>query len=457
MILTSLNVKDYIGKNVEIDCKKIKLTFENSIVDDLPLFEGPGTIKLEKTGKIKYKLFNKIPVDQKIFSYLKSKDDPNTDIKAIACRVEAESYSGIKWTGSFNIPEVKTYSGSSNILITGLFDQLSTFTTHKGKREKPSSEVFFFDCADLPYEDNLKITASRGDDIVFIKHRYDHQIINLDGEEISFTKDTDELYLQVTATHTSEYSSYMENWLVEALSVSIGKTMYPRIVIRHNEDSDIIFIRYIPDNSPTMMMAAFPTYSVKEKEFWKFFCAYLKKVKEIHKWENLNLTTGFYETCLAGRGTLQNFLTSLSVYIENCISFVFDGEEDEINKESIQLLVDAVKKCEIPSEDNEIKQRALGLLSMLNSPATAKRMKKLKDDGVITEEQVRAWQKVRPKLAHGNVLTPGQGEEFFKYKNHLICMMYRLIFKIVNYSGFALEYIEKNKSFKYVEFKKNKS
>lgn len=41
---------------------------------------------------------------------------------------------------------------------------------------------------------------------------------------------------------------------------------------------------------------------------------------------------------------------------------------------------------------------------MLNSPATAKRMRKLRDEGVIIEEQMQAWKTVRPKLTHGNVM-----------------------------------------------------
>ena len=69
--------RQYVGKKFEIDCIDIEIYgFEDFRP---PIFKGPGVIRGDKVGRLKYKIYNQIQVNKEIFDYLKlikESDDP---------------------------------------------------------------------------------------------------------------------------------------------------------------------------------------------------------------------------------------------------------------------------------------------------------------------------------------------------------------------------------------------
>ncbi len=113
------------------------------------------------------------------------------------------------------------------------------------------------------------------------------------------------------------------------------------------------------------------------------------------------------------------------------------ASEEGDYKKKVQDLVQHVGAWD---RDDKIRERAKGLLSMLYTPSLPKRMDVLVEQGVITETQKKTWKKARPYLAHGNVIDFKKEEEFWHIQNHLISMVYRLIFRIIGYKGIVLDY-----------------
>jgi hypothetical protein len=283
-----------------------------------------------------------------------------------------------------------------------------------------------------------------GDKVISTSVWGDYHNIIFGDSSISMQESTDKERTHVTASHTDGFTApYAENWITEALIFITARMFYPRMVIRHFEKDALIFIRATPQNTMSGMPPPFSRALENRESTWKAFCAYLSKCKSYQQFDFLEITKGFYELILASKGTLQGFLISLALYVEFCVNHIFSSardktcaEEDEYRKK----VDDFLQHIDTWQGDDMIRERANGLLSMLHTPSLPKRMDALIEQGVITETHKKIWKKARPYLAHGNVVDFSKEEQFWHFRNYLISMVYRLIFRIIGYKGIVLDY-----------------
>jgi len=432
--------RNYVGKAFEIDCVDIEIQgFEDFRP---PIFKGPGVIQGDKAGRLKYKVYNQLQVNQEIFDYLKQlKESDNPQEKV--CRLCVHAYDGTEWSGGWSIPEISLYQ-SPYLLIEGEFDQLTTRVVKlKGDTTRNSTELVFAEYPDFPFAGAAKVQRIRGQEVVSTSYGNDHHDVNFEDTTIQFKESFDKSRLHVEAGHTKKFSApYVETWIMEALIITTARLVHPRMVIRHFEEDALVTIKATPQNALSGMMPPFRSSPETRVEFWQLFCAYLSKCKVMQQFELLELTRGFYELCLASKGTLQGFLISLSLYIEFCVNLIFlslenETAEEEEYKKKVKDLIQFIGDWKL---DETIQNRAKGLLSMLNTPSISKRMDILVKQEVITKTHKKIWKDARPYLAHGNVIDFTKEQEFWHIRNYLISMVYRLIFKIIGYKGLVLDY-----------------
>jgi hypothetical protein len=438
----------YLQDNMEIDCVNISMfRFDDSDRKN-PIFQGPGTIMLNTDGRILYKIYNQNTITAEMFKYMHQDTNPNEN----ACVFEGEDYLGIHWTGGWTVPQIpiSALNALQHVLIKGQIDLLTTQENLQDKCKKTFTELYYVKYPRLPYDGNVKITTQTESKVLTTQFKRQYHTLDYNGSEICFVEDLDNKYLKVTVEHADGFEAPdVENWITQALMVSTGKTMQPKIIIRHNEDSTIMLILgrpYAVYNS--MLLSPFLHFHEQECEFWKFFMKYLCYCIQEKPLDNHPLTVGFIELSSVSKSTLKNFMCILVTYIEFCIDQIF--EKNKIDNKSIQTIRDSVKNCEIPKEDQDIKDRALGLLSMLHAPRTLKRLNQLENKQIITKTQVKVWQNIRPKIAHGNILEFSHYDSDVDSKRHLVCMVYRLIFQIIHYDGYALDY--NDKKYRFVHF-----
>jgi len=440
MVFLSSLPEKYVGKQIEIDCVDVEIhRFEDN---QPPIFKGPGIIRGDKAGRLSYKVFNQIQVNEEIFAYLKQIKEEN-DPQKTNLRLFAEGYDGMKWNGAWSIPALNIFH-APYMLVEGKFDQLGTRVEKmEGDRSSNFTELVFSDHFDLPLAGTVKVESYHGEEVISTSFWGDHHEVAFDDSLIRFQKSSDKSRLHVTATDGDRFTPpLVETWITEALIFVTARMIYPRMIIRHFEKDALVFIRSTPRTIDSGMLPPFSSGSDTRDFFWKAFCSYLGKCKSLQQFESLEMTKGFSELCLAGKGTLQGFLISLSIYIEFCVNLIFSSLEsgasgEDAYKKNVEDLVQHVGAWD---RDDTIKERAKGLLSMLFTPSLSKRMDVLVEQGVITEIQKRTWKKARPYLAHGNVIDFKKEEEFWHIRNHLISMVYRLIFRIIGYRGLVLDY-----------------
>lgn len=453
MVFLSSLPEKYVGKEIEIDCVNVEI--HHSEDNQPPIFKGPGIIRGDKAGRLSYKVYNQIQVSEKIFAYLKQVRDEN-DPRKTNLRLFAEAYDGMKWNGAWSIPVLNIFQ-APYVLVEGEFDQLGARVEKtEGDRTSNSTELVFSDYFDLPLAGTVRVESFHGEEVISTSFWGDHHEVTFDDSRIRFQRSLDNSRLHVTASNGERFTPpYVENWITEALIFVTAGIVYPRMIIRHFEKDALVSIRATPRSIESGMLPPFSDGPDTRDCFWKAFCAYLGKCKSVHQFEPLEMTKGFSELCLAGKGTLQGFLISLSIYIEFCVNLIFSfpesgasGEDDY--KKNVGDLIQHVGTWD---RDDAIRERAKGLLSMLFTPSLTKRMDVLVEQGVITEIQKMTWKKARPYLAHGNVIDFKKEEEFWHIRNHLISMVYRLMFRIIGYRGLVLDY--NGSEFGYIPYEYN--
>ena len=226
--------------------------------------------------------------------------------------------------------------------------------------------------------------------------------------------------------------------------------VYPRMVIRHFENDALVFIRETPKITESGIPPPFSRDLQVRDCTWEVFGLYLLKCKEAQLFDSLQITKGFSELILASTGTLQGFLISLALYIENSINQIFSEKTISSNDYPKAVVNDLADHINNWKGDGEIKNRAMRLLSMLNTPDISKNMDVLIKHGVIREVHKQIWKKARPYLAHGGIIDFSKSEEFWHFRNYFISMAYRLTFRILGYKGKVIDYDGNN--FQFVDF-----
>ena len=442
MVFLSSLPEEYVGKQFELDCVDVEIhRFEDG---QPPIFKGPGIIRGDKVGTLTYKVYNQVPVNKEIFTYLKQIEKYN-DPKKTYLRLIAKSYDGMQWTGGWTVPKLNMFHAlQPYLLVKGELGQFGArITKIDGDRLSNCTELVFEGRLNLPLAGTVKTESFHGDEVISTSFRGDHHEVSIDDSLIKIQKSSDESRLHFIAYDGDRFTKpHVEKWVTEALIFVTARVVHPRMTIRHFQDNALVLIEETPRTTQSGMPPPFRTDSDPTEFFWKAFCAYLRKCKSHQQLEPLEMTKGFAELCLASKGTLQGFLISLSIYIEFCVNLIFSSAENGSSegREYRNKVEGLIKHVATWDNDDTIRERAKGLLSMLYTPSLSNRMDALVAQGVITDTQKNIWKKARPYLAHGNLIDFKKEEEFWHIRNYLISMVYRLMLKIVGCRGLVLDY-----------------
>lgn len=436
MFINSL-VEKCVGKSFEIDCVDIKIYLEDI---QLPIFKGPGVIIGDLSGRLSYKIYNQIKTNEDIFRFINNVRE-NDEPEKTYFNLYAEDYKGVKWAGSPSIPKLNHFQLPYS-LVWGKFDQLYTCVEKiMGDTTNNITELVYTGALRLPFGGAVKEKRFHDEIVISTSYWNDHHKMSFGNSSIFFLESIDHLRTNVKVTHNGEFSApNIEKWLVEALIFITARNIYPRMVIHHYENCSEVSIKSTYVDTLSGMPSPFMGSSKAEKSTWEVFSAYLSKCKSSQKSEQSELTKLFLELIQASKGTLQGHLGSLAIYVEFCINQIFPSH-DNGSQEDVEIFLKYVKDWK---GDEEIKKRAEGLLSRLNSPSLPKKMDILIKEGVISEEHKEFWKSARNFLMHGKVIDFSSEDKYENYRNHLISMIYRLTFRLLAYKGFVLDYDGKN-------------
>lgn len=435
MVFITLLTEKLVGREFEIECYDIEV---HGILDNCPpLFKGAGIITGQKKGAVSFRLHNQIEISDEALrlTFNQGKQNEVTQV-----RVFAKDYDNIHWTGGWSIPNIEP-STSGKFVVHGQFDQLATrVKKSEGDSRNNITELVFSNIPDLPLTELIEEKILHRGEEIFSRTRFDRHELDFNESKIHFHSSNSNNLFYISAENSKGFSApYVENWIPEALTLITASLIYPRMVIRHFQDDALIFLRNTPSETKSKMPPAIIGFPNLRRELWEIFKAYLNECVKRNEFEQLVTTKIFSEVIIASTGTLQAFVLSLSVCVENLAGQLADEFSIKtLDEDEFKALRGYLEQWQ---GEEDIKSRAIGLLSMLRSASTKQVLKALKEENVIEDKHIKAWEEIRHSLAHGGIIEFPINDDFWLKRNLLISMVYRLILRKIGYKGLLTNHV----------------
>jgi hypothetical protein len=382
-------LKQTLGRPFEIECPTVRIMGRHDF--DEPFFKGPGILRGGIDGPIQFRIFDHLPPSQ---------EDNLRILKAInsrePMRLFATDLDFTEWSGGWFSPSLGFDTGRDT--VSGTFPQLSTrvkLTT--GSEERNSTALFYAENLSLPRPEPIKISA--GDTFEKSPKGFDLHRIHRDGFRIVFSDNLEFAGTQVVAeTHVDLSPPIAEIALAESVEYILCRPCRPRVTVRYFEDDALVFIRECRVQARTGLPGPLRGSPVEFRSIWEVFYASLSQYFNRKDFAPPETYRILQEVIRASTGTVHTFAASLVLGVEGVTQQIFKGQPSETDPE-LESLLEHIR-CWSGSE-----ARKNGLLSFLSGPpSTASLLYKLKSGGVVTGDQIKVWHKLRPKIAHGNVI-----------------------------------------------------
>lgn len=401
-------IESVVGGDFEIPCREIQVILRAPGWHPEPvLFTGAGYLRSKNGGEIHYELLDQRARSSHELERLKQwlASGSNSFV------VEAESYSGLSWLGHWHVPDA-TWAGTAGAIVRGRFPQITADFDSEGNSTRRITTV-------LHYGGVLGLPPHTSADGMEVRYR--------DG-----TVRFESRYGYTTATvfDTGIEGPLAEAWLDETLSFLLGHYVRHRVALRYLEKRTIMFVRHSDVQTSTGMPKPVSLPDQTEA-FREIFVCYLAHCAAHDNFSPpCNLSAVWCEVLLASTGTVHSFVFALVAAIESVAREILAITETEA-QDTTKSLLDHVAQWK---GDEKVKQRAIGMLSQLSAPSMRRMLEKLRDEGVLTDEQLKTWNALRNKLAHGQVLDYFHAD-VAQWRGELIDLVYRLALRRIGYRG----------------------
>jgi hypothetical protein len=143
----------------------------------------------------------------------------------------------------------------------------------------------------------------------------------------------------------------------------------------------------------------------------------------------------------AHQGDVENSSLVLSVAIEGVLKALFLSEHDA-DAEFCDLVEAAKPAIDRLDIDERVRSSIFTSLKHAVAPKPQATMRRLKEQGVLTDVHIKAWSGMRHKGAHGAMLEDDEGQ-FQRHIDRFFCcldLFYRLLFTATRYKGGFIDY-----------------
>lgn len=232
----------------------------------------------------------------------------------------------------------------------------------------------------------------------------------------------------------------LDTRLEESIWFCLGQPLTADIVQYRRGDRAGVLVR--SRGRSEKLRAAFAPYSTGMVDsatvLADVFCRYLQYVSQYEEQRFHPLSVLVRKALRSRDGTIEEAALALSVAIEGVLHHGF-----EHMGRAKAGVVDAVRKLEALLEDHlkssVLKDRVEGFLRAVTRPNPRTALQTLATGGVVTEEQVNAWERLRHAAAHGKEYDISF-RELYQLSQHLRVLLNVLVFELIRYAGPYTDY-----------------
>jgi hypothetical protein len=378
-----------------------------------PVIAGEGEIKVLSTTTFGYTLRG-LPDDigHALRSLRRIDADPYNGL--LRERLTATTSDGVELAGGWTIPKVHVPEEDGPWVFSGEIDALSF---HENGTFDPGTEVAFL----LPLQHRARLILRRffakpvGDELPAIR-------LAICGSEIVITLHDEANLLRVLAPATAVLQpTFTENWLGEPLRILFGQLVFPRFVARQSETWSMSWVRPSPPWSKDSNACALwqGDNELTDKEgFWETYrqlLTYIVTARDTNGSRNFEankLTELYCEVVQAAHGSRWIWALTYASAVEAILEIfgLADHPRTDIDARALTQLKKSVnefkKLIDSWTGDPALKEPAKYAVSRMLKTSAVQGLRRLKAEGWVTENQFKAWDKLRNEVMHGTLVSP---------------------------------------------------
>lgn len=252
-------------------------------------------------------------------------------------------------------------------------------------------------------------------------------------------------YLVISASSAKELiAPELERRVHETLEFVLARRLSWTAVERHQGTELSLRLTGAPPNDQAGRMqlpvAFTPGLRSESQAALDLFARFLERI-EPHRGDNLPALSVAVKCALEGsRSPLDAHALDVAVAVEAVLGSEFSelGQAEERFREDIAKVQEALESLAI---SDETKQRLRGRISSMAAASAKSRLLELASREAIDMAEVRAWETIRHRGAHGTFIA-GVDQDYVDAFWRLVTLFYRLVFESVGYLGPYRDYGE---------------
>lgn len=425
-----------------IDCKQIQLT-QNGIKAPR-IFDGSGSLFFSKTIGIEARFISTSvsPPDSKLKEFLES-----SSIRSGQLIPESHYFSlcaidtfGQEWTCPSVSVKFDYFDECTVVSLTcGWLKQIS-----HSECSQDSVHMMFLENLNFPLNILEKRTTERGDKKSTSRTYTVSECTLSSGIQLRYGKaqnDTEWYELIAKCPPPTKLPLNYALRLIEtvrfisatAISYSVCET-----ILNGTKTLELSATRAL---STGIFPPPLPTRRDITEDFYNLFDCYIKYVSSKTSNEKFSdLTTKIGGLYQLKDVSLDAVALLVSVAIEGITQHEFNtiGHPSKSTISDLEKIITSIKSLDIGVI---VRDRSLGSLSGISTSRVDDKLKVLKDESAITQEEIRAWKSLRNSAAHGALHI--SEERLQKSLDQIYCaatLLYKLIFLAIGYRGTFLNY-----------------
>lgn len=399
-----------------IECSEMRLLTGRD--HEPPVFVGPGHIDIRNSTEADFKLFASPPLGSAaIERVFRAHSNPYEMLDQF--RLLATDFEGTEWACGWIVPRMEGLTKNGG-LLTGKINSLLTHVTAEWVSSESSVELLFQPAFHLPMESSMLTVHSIGDEEVERSWQPGKHTLVLLGSTIEFFKEPTGDALWVTANSSADLPHpFLENWLSEPFRILLGQLIYPRLVARNLGDGSAqVWVRRSPRPIRNASIGALLASELAptSRRFWELYAALLIMIANARDEQGTrnfekNRVTRFYEEIIqASQGSRWVLCMTLASTAEGLAKLLMKPEDHA--SEYKQAEIEGVKEAIQAWKGNkDLKARVLDEVSHVGKKSISKFMRKLEKLGALESRHGDAWDSVRNKVMHGNLVAPWSSKE----------------------------------------------
>lgn len=226
--------------------------------------------------------------------------------------------------------------------------------------------------------------------------------------------DRDEFRIIASASDAM-HPTLLENWVGEPLRILFGQPIYPRFVARRSRDRSMNWVRPSPLwNEATDHVALWqgPRQYIDRERFWLAYRRLLAHIARSDEFEAHRLTSLYEELMDAANGSRWVCALTYASKAEALLDILglpgkprIDLSEQERDKLTGEIT--AFRKFLGGWEgSDDIAEAAKRAVARLPQTSAAQALRALVAKGVVQQDHYNAWNRLRNRVMHGNLVSP---------------------------------------------------